>query len=421
MGRARGRTTLVVAGVAVVVAVAAVVTLLLDRPPVVLVGTHSWLSDAPVAERGGAAAVWTGAEYLVVGGDTAATDGITVSDGSMSAVDSISVGRDGEVVDDPSVRADAYALDPTDGAWRRLADAPFPVQQAAAVWTGEELVVVDWDRAAVYAPLTDTWRRLPDLERGVGSWPVTAALDGLVVLTGGSGGGPGDLLVLDPATGVTATVTGEHAVFDLAVVGDDLVVVRDQHDGTGDELTHTWVVDRVPAPALRGALDAPAADAAGLDEVAERVAGVPGSAEGDGAALVVEEERWLLLAATEARERILRVHDVTPGTPPGSTQAPVAHFPWEGRLPGGAFERGPLLQHGAWILGAWSPFEAWRLGDDGVELGRVDEVHVDGQWPELTADHTVVGGPPGAVLVVMGGGPPVLVDWSEPAEPPARQ
>lgn len=421
MGRARWRATLVVAAVAALVVVAAVVALLLHRPPVVLVGTHTWLADAPVGERGGAAAVWTGAEYLVVGGDTAATDGITLSDGAMSAAESMTVGPNGEVVEDPSVRADAYALDPADGAWRRLADAPFPVHQAAAVWTGEEVVVVDWDRAAAYSPTTDTWRRLPDLERGVGPWPVTAAVDGLVVLTDDSGLGPGDLLVIDPATGATATLAGGHAVFDLQVVGDDLVVVRDQHDGAGDEVTHTWIVDRVPVPALRGALDGPRADAADLDQVAARVAQVPGSATGDGAHLVVEQERWLLLVATEERERILRVHDVTPGTPAGRAAAPIADFAWEGRLPGGPFERGPLLQHGDWVLGAWSPFEAWRLGDDGVEVGRVDEAHVDGQWPELTADHTVAGGPVGVVLVVMGGGPPVLIDWSEPGEGTVRQ
>lgn len=67
----------------------------------------------------------------------------------------------------------ATSFDPVDGAWRRLLDAPIPMNLSDAVWTGDEMVVVGsaMDRrneattrtsqAEAFDPQTDTWRVLP--------------------------------------------------------------------------------------------------------------------------------------------------------------------------------------------------------------------------------------------------------------------
>jgi hypothetical protein len=98
------------------------------------------------------AAVWTGRELLLWGGDTPVTG--ARADGAM---------RPG----------DGLAYDPAAGRWRRLRPPPgVPLERArAAGWTGKELLVVDaraaelnatggWLRGAAYDPAADRWRRL---------------------------------------------------------------------------------------------------------------------------------------------------------------------------------------------------------------------------------------------------------------------
>ena len=111
-------------------------------------GRWSWLPDAPVAARDSPAAVWTGQELLVWGGQSGPHGGVLHGDGA--------------------------AYDPARQAWRRLPRSPLtPRVEAAAVWTGRELIVWGgYDRlgrgalhtagdGAAYDPARRTWRRLP--------------------------------------------------------------------------------------------------------------------------------------------------------------------------------------------------------------------------------------------------------------------
>jgi hypothetical protein len=97
------------------------------------------------------AAVWTGRELLLWGGDTPVAG--ARADGRMR-------------------RGGGLAYDPAAGRWRRLRPPPgLPLERArAAGWTGTELLVVDAEvgpqatggrlRGAAYDPAADRWRRL---------------------------------------------------------------------------------------------------------------------------------------------------------------------------------------------------------------------------------------------------------------------
>lgn len=103
------------------------------------------LPAAPIAGRVGHAAVWTGDEMLIWGG---------------------MVGGDPAI----GVAADGAAYDPVARSWRMLPPAPLaPRSDAAAVWTGDAMVVWGGSDAdglplpdgAAYHPAEDAWELLP--------------------------------------------------------------------------------------------------------------------------------------------------------------------------------------------------------------------------------------------------------------------
>lgn len=108
-------------------------------------GTWRALPVAPLAARSTPLAVWTGAALLVVGG------------------------VDGDLAGLP---VDGAAYDPATDRWRPLPDAPSPgMAGAAAAWTGDRLLVVGGDgvvggartttnQALAYDPGTDAWEEL---------------------------------------------------------------------------------------------------------------------------------------------------------------------------------------------------------------------------------------------------------------------
>ncbi len=128
------------------------------------------VSDAPIEPRYAAASVWSGSEFVVVGGHS---------------------------FDESFV--DGAAFDPLTQTWREIADAPLrPAAFPSAVWVGGEVVVwmagnesefAQLPRAAqgqlaAYEPSADTWQMLdvPDVAM------VDAVLlesDGHLVLIGG--------------------------------------------------------------------------------------------------------------------------------------------------------------------------------------------------------------------------------------------
>ena len=106
---------------------------------------NAWqmLPEAPIAGRSDAAAVWTGTEMIVWGGQGQ---------------------RDGAL-------DDGAAYNPSNRTWRTIAPAPISRRApATAVWTGTEMIVWgDQDGSgsggagrdgATYDPATDSWRRI---------------------------------------------------------------------------------------------------------------------------------------------------------------------------------------------------------------------------------------------------------------------
>jgi hypothetical protein len=132
----------------------------------------SRLPDPPV-ELSQGIVVWTGEQVVVLGSASAS---------------GVSAGRS------PTVGA---AYDPNTEEWRELPSTSH-TRAAAAVWTGEEVLVVDFDNtrtAAAYDPAQDEWHELPDLplplREGIpsahliGDTPVVWSREGAVMLVDG--------------------------------------------------------------------------------------------------------------------------------------------------------------------------------------------------------------------------------------------
>ncbi len=86
------------------------------------------LSAGPLRAREDAASLWTGSEWLVLGG------------------------RQGTLA-----LADGAAYDPAAGTWRELAADPTPHPGSHAVWTGREAVVLAKYGGSRYDPRVDAW------------------------------------------------------------------------------------------------------------------------------------------------------------------------------------------------------------------------------------------------------------------------
>lgn len=106
------------------------------RSPGRIVWTWSPITqESAPAGRRGHAAVWTGTEMIVWGGDSALPPGTGTRDG----------GR----------------YDPSTDTWRSMSTIGAPIsygRDTRAVWTGSEMIVFGDARAKRYAPATDTWQ-----------------------------------------------------------------------------------------------------------------------------------------------------------------------------------------------------------------------------------------------------------------------
>jgi hypothetical protein len=145
------------------------------------------LSDSPLGPRIPVGAVWTGEEMLVWGNasrSASAVDGAAYDPGADRwrelppapfALNEATVAWTGDELIVFGARLDGKnwsdtehaqgaAFDPATGEWRVLPSYPFSPQASTAVWTGDELVVWDYElRAAAYVPARDEWRPLPKL------------------------------------------------------------------------------------------------------------------------------------------------------------------------------------------------------------------------------------------------------------------
>lgn len=168
--------------------------------------TDLWrlLPPAPLSARNAPAAVWTGEEMLLWGGAS--------GEGS---------------------HADGAAYNPTTRRWRTIAPAPFSSDgRPVAVWTGSEMVVLagfNSSSAAAYDPDSNRWRPLPDLPGHLQAPNPVAAWTGSRVFTVVQPGGTEldstpRIASLDPVAGqwVDAPAVGQGQVV-LAWTGDALV------------------------------------------------------------------------------------------------------------------------------------------------------------------------------------------------------
>ena len=106
------------------------------------VSTAGWTALPPsgLGAVENVAAVWTGSEVLVWGGNS----GIVFSQYGA-------------------------AYDPATDTWRKIAPNQWAGPGTMSTWTGDRLVVVAKRSGAAYAPATDTWTDLPYLPDGVNS------------------------------------------------------------------------------------------------------------------------------------------------------------------------------------------------------------------------------------------------------------
>ncbi len=213
----------------------------------------SWreLPSAPLDPREGHVAVWTGSELLVWGG------------GAYQEPDDPSQPFARDALD---FRADGAAYDPATDSWRPLADSPLgPRAGAAAVWTGQEMLIVagtgdgadpgtveTFTDAAAYDPATDSWRSLPDLPdldlREVGPGAVWT---GEEMLVAGSRFAPGRAAAYDPASDTWREIddgplSGAGQV--VAWTGDEAIITDTMADGIAsyDPTSDSW--QQLPTP-----------------------------------------------------------------------------------------------------------------------------------------------------------------------------
>jgi hypothetical protein len=183
-------------------------------------GTWSKFPTGPLSARSGQVEVWTGHELLVWGGftpgiggrralgDSAAYDPATQTWHMLPPApltpreDAAAAWTGSEMVvlggsNGTRVFGDAAAYDPATNAWRRIASPPLgPLTGATAVWTGRQLVVVGGHLSSrgflasqshgvvAYDPATNTWTTLPDVpvEAGWSVQSVTPAWTGTQLL-----------------------------------------------------------------------------------------------------------------------------------------------------------------------------------------------------------------------------------------------
>ena len=150
-------------------------------------GSWRMLPAAPLAARVPAAYAWTGREMLVWGDahrGAEAVDGAAYDPArdawrslppaplALNQATAVWSGKEmivvGSLLDtsnwSEAEHASAIAYDPRRNSWRTLPPYPLSPQASTAVWTGRELIAWDYElRAGAYDPTRDAWRELPDL------------------------------------------------------------------------------------------------------------------------------------------------------------------------------------------------------------------------------------------------------------------
>jgi hypothetical protein len=174
-----------------------------------------------------ATADWTGDELIVFGANL---DGNNWSD---------------------TEHARGAAFDPATDEWRMLPPYPFSPQASTAVWTGNELIVWDYElRAAAYDPGRDEWRPLPKLPLDFSEcYPEGALGDGLILAWH-----CGEAVLLDLATDSWRPVERPPPhIFAPPVAAGPVFLFVGAYTGAGDESAWAYRPGTAGAPPAPGA------------------------------------------------------------------------------------------------------------------------------------------------------------------------
>ena len=163
--------------------------------------TNTWrrLAPSPLSARDPVAMVWTGTEVLVWGSterpdgarDGAAYDPradvwrrIAPAPVRLTLGSSVWTGREllvyGATLDDNNHSRSQHpvgaAYNPRTDEWRKLPPFDLSPQASALAWSGEEMIVWDYElHAGAYDPESDSWRRLPHVPLSFSEcYPTTA-------------------------------------------------------------------------------------------------------------------------------------------------------------------------------------------------------------------------------------------------------
>jgi hypothetical protein len=216
------------------------------KPPATSADPWPWASEgwtelpAPPEQRDGAAVVWTGTQLLYWGGFPRG-------------------------VDDPTVRTDGFAFDPTTRTWQTIPPAPTGLARGEGVWTGSEILFwgevapeqetdvpkPDFSTVLAYDPVQQTWRALPPSPQEVTSFVKNHAAwawTGRELIVWGGGEPDSSTAVggaaLDPTTGSWREIADAPAPMTLANAvwtGSEMVVVGAALDPGNRSTTPTAV------------------------------------------------------------------------------------------------------------------------------------------------------------------------------------
>ena len=247
-------------------------------------GTTQRMSSSPLRGRSTTAAVWTGTEVVIWGGDSPHgphADGAgydprrdswrVLAESPLSARNAPAAvwtgrevlfwGGNGEGVD----HADGAAYDPAVDKWRRIADGPMPsAGRPIAVWTGTEMITFagfNSRKAAAYDPAADRWRVLADLPgQLLAPTPSVAWTGTRVIAVVGSPVEAATIHSLDPGgatwTDLPRFVGGPRPVggpVQLAWTGERLLAVAGGVAAVLDTDANSWVgVAEAPPQATLG-------------------------------------------------------------------------------------------------------------------------------------------------------------------------
>jgi hypothetical protein len=225
--------------------------------------TRTWrmLPAAPLGPRIPVAAVWTGRELLLWGDvsrfeealDGAAYDPeadrwrpLPPAPAALNEASAAWTGAEmivfGALLDGSNwskrKHAEGIAYNPRTDEWRRIAPYAFSPQASWATWTGDELLVWDYElKAAAYDPARDSWRDLPDLPLDFSECYPRSVLVGQAVFAWHCGG-PAALFERESSSWKVVSTPADGVPGWPHAAGSVVVFVEASHEGKAGGWTY---------------------------------------------------------------------------------------------------------------------------------------------------------------------------------------